>query len=361
MFSTLKNQSKATELIQKAHETIEEATARIDRAKERFVEAVSRSDNIRERIGKKSIVKFQNLLKRMRNEPPAELPPLSDTLFIEQSEPLIEMAETKTPAVARLAKKKGWALFLSFFTAVLTVGVAFLIAALATGKPLKIETFTQKESIEAMLRWIGGGAYDPSIGNTVYGAIGLGLAALAAALIVWSMVMSGTSKRNLKNAEASLLAIENYADETTDAAETMEYLASLLEKYYKDMEICDSFINEFNASLERILLTEGEDYDKLSDASKQALSRAIDTVTSVIPLLNITILTTENGVSGQLENAVKEAENCVRKLLKESGVEMPAQESSEVIVLGYAEKEENQVSKESSSETPEASDQAEKA
>ncbi len=344
LFSTLKNQSKASEMVQKAHETIQKAAARIEQAKERFVEAVSRSDSVRERLGRKGIVKFENILKQMRNEPPVELPPLSDTLFFEQAQPLMQIGDTQAPTVTPLVQKRGRALFAAFLAALVTVAAALILAALATGQSLSVALFTQADRLEAMLAWIGGGAYDPAIGNPLFGAIGIATAALAAAVITWSVVMSNTSRRNLQSAKGSLAAAESYAEEMERTADTMERLTTLLEAYRKEIEICDAFLDEYNASLRRILLTEGDDYDKFSQSSQRRVAQAVDTASSIVPLLNITILTTENGVAAQLETAVDEARQCVRKLMEGSGAQSITnekadkgdEESTEPIILGYS-------------------------
>ncbi|BDY13367.1 hypothetical protein [Hydrogenimonas cancrithermarum] len=340
MFSTMHNQSRASELIERARSAIESASKQIKEAKDRLVEEISKSDSVKERLSKKSLTRFQKLAKELHNEPPLEITPVSETLFIEQAEPLLRQSEAEPPQIVQLRQKKGGAFFAALFAALVTVAAALLIGALGTALPLTLDTFSDPNAIERILAWIGGGAFDPEIANPLWGAAGLAVAAITAALITWSITLSKTARHNLDIAESLESEAEAYGHAMRETAETMEEVAEALRKYRQDLEICDAFVNEFNASIQRILLTEGNDFEAFKPASKRLIERASEAVTAMIPLLNIAILTTENRAAEQLLHAVEALHELVENLIEERPLKGEAA-PNEPIILGYT-KENNE-------------------
>jgi len=351
LFSSFHNQSKANELIERAKTVIEETKGRIEEAKERFIEAISKSDTIKEQLSKKSITEFQEIAHKLRNEPAVELTPISDTPFIDQVELLLQESDKEPPYIMQPKQKKGSAFILALLTTVATVAIALVVGALGVHLPLNLQTFSDPHTIETIFTWLGGGAFDPSIANPTWGMIGTGVLALLVGLITWSLKLSKTAKRNLTYAESAIKDAEAYEQSTRQTVETMHDLTNTLLAYHKDIEICDAFICEFNATIRRILLTEGDDFTTLKPDSQALITRASATVTAVTPLLNIAILTTEVQTADQLKSAVKEVHILVEKLIEGQPIEVkhePTQAEtveaepveSEPIILSYTHHEE---------------------
>jgi len=351
LFSSFHNQSKANELIECAKTVIKGTKGRIEEAKERFVEAISKSDTIKEQLSKKSITEFQEIAHKLRNEPAVELTPISDTPFIDQVERLLQESDKEPPYIMQPKQKKGSAFILALLTTLATVALALVVGALGVHLPLNLQTFSDPHTIETIFTWLGGGAFDPSIANPTWGMIGTGVLALLVGLITWSLKLSKTAKRNLAYAESAMKDAEAYEQSTRQTVETMHDLTNTLLAYHKDIEICDAFICEFNATIRRILLTEGDDFTTLKPDSQALITRASATVTAVTPLLNIAILTTEAQTADQLRSAVEEVHILVEKLIEGQPIEVkyePTQAEaveaepveSEPIILGYTHHEE---------------------
>lgn len=319
-FSTIHNQSKASELIERAKDIIENTKEHIREAKEKLLEEASKNDSIKEQLNKKGLNKFQKLAQELKNEPPIEVTPVSMTLFIEQIDPLIKKSETEPPQIVELKQKKGSALFTALLATLITIASAILIGAFAIGISVTPETFTDVKVLEDILAWIGGGAVNPEIANPVWGAIGLIVVAIAIGALTWSMTLSKTSKKNLEISESLLMDAESYDSEMNEIIKTMQSLTQALQDYRKNIEICDAYINEYNATIHRILLTEGDDFETFKPSSKASIERASVTVSAIIPHLNIAIVTTENKTAEQLLQAINDTEKLVQKLIEEKPI-----------------------------------------
>jgi hypothetical protein len=349
LFSSFHNQSKANELIERAKTVIQETKSRIEEVKERFVDTISKSDTIKEQLSQKSITQFQEIAHKLRNEPAVELIPISDTPFIDQVELLLQECDKEPPHIMQRKQKKGSAFIISLFTALITVAILFVVGAIGVGEPLNLETLKNPHTIETIFTWLGGGAFELPNANPTWGMIGTGLLALLVAFITWSLKLSKTAKQNLEYAESAITEAEAYEASTRQVIETMENLTNALIVYQKDIEICDAFICEFNATIRRILLTEGDDFTTLKPASQAVIERASATVTAVTPLLNIAILTTEAQTADQLQHAVEEVHILVEKLIEGQPIEVQVNHKStesepiesEPIILGYTHQEDH--------------------
>jgi len=317
MFSTIHNQSKANELIERAKNIIENTKEHIREAKEKLLEEVSKNDSIKEQLNKKGVSKFQKLAQELKNEPPIEIAPVSMTLFIEQIEPLIKKSEAESPQIKELKQKKGSALFAALIATLITIVSAILIGAFATGVSITPETFTDIKVLENILAWIGGGEFNPEIAHPIWGAVGLLAMALAVGVLTWSMTLSKTSKQNLAISESVLMDAESFDSEMNEIVKTMETLTQALQNYRKNIEICDAYVSEYNASIHRILLTEGDNFEVFKHSSKALIERASATVSAIIPHLNIAIITMENEIANQLLQAIDDTEKLVQNLIEE--------------------------------------------
>ena len=320
MFSTIHNQSKANELIERAKKIIEDTKERIREAKEKLLEEASKNDSIKEQLNKKGLNRFQKLAQELKNEPSVEIAPVSMALFIEQIEPLIKQSDTEPPQIVELKQKKGSALFTAFFATLTTIALAILVGAFATGVSFMPETFTDIKVLENILAWIGGGAVNPEIANPIWGAVGLAAVALAVGALTWSMTLSSTSKKNLEISESLLMDAESFDSEINEVIKTMQNLTQALQDYRKNIEICDAYINEYNAVIHRILVTEGDDYETFKPSSKAHIERASVTVSAIIPYLNIAIITTENKTADQLLQAIDDTKKLVQNLIEEKPI-----------------------------------------
>ena len=308
MFSTMSRQKKAEELVKEAKKERARADEAFESAQTELQEQVQTIDEIRNHLIQQTMKEFHRRFEAIHNEPAVELPPLSETTISQQLEPLYRKSELPPVEIEEVGGGKGGAFFLSLLAVIVTVASALLIGAVALNLPLKLETFTQLPRLEKILAWLGGGAYDPSLANPLYGAIGLGAAVIAVWLIVWSIAMGKAAGRNLKKAEATYEKAKAYADQKDRYTQSMESLAHSLKKLAKDYETFDIFMEEFNAVLRRIAYTEGEDFKHYKPKSQEAVRRAAECAAAIAPLLTIALITTEGDPSTQLTETLPKAE-----------------------------------------------------
>jgi len=317
LFSTIQNQSKANELIERAKEIIENTKERIREAKEKLLEEAGKNDSIKERLNKNGLNKFQELIKKIKNEDSANVTTISITQFCEQIKPLVEKSNIEPLSIIELKQKKASTLFASFFMSLISIVLVVSIGAFATGVTITPETFTDMKVWQNILAWIGGGAYNPEIANPVWGIAALVFIAIVVGITTWSIMLSKTSKENLKISESMLEDAESYENKMNDIIEKMQNLTLSLQDYRKNLEIYDAYINEFNAIIHRILLTEGDDFENFKPASKAQIERATITVSAIIPHLNIAIITTDNKTADQLLQAIDDTKKLLEDLSKE--------------------------------------------
>ncbi|WP_353661287.1 hypothetical protein [Hydrogenimonas sp. SS33] len=364
MFATMHNQKRAQELIDRSVEMIESADDRFARAKAALEERIKSLDAIRSHLIAKSLATLRKRFETMSNEPPLEIAPAAEEPTSRQVMPLFERADLEPVEIKEVRRGKAGAFFGALFAALLTVAVALIVAAVATGEPLTPETLTDPAKLDVLLTWIGGGAIPGTVGNPLLGAAGLLVAAIAAWLIAWSVLMAKASRRNLAAAEEVYEAAKAYHDKKSDYAEAAEKLAGELEALRQILETCDIYLQEYNASLRRILHMEGEDYESFKPASKERVEQAAECAHALVPLLNIAVVTTEGTPSHQLQQALERGRLVVEALKEERPLptfdDTPAKtaepesetEVSEPIILGYKPEE-------SEEEKPEETEQVE--
>jgi len=319
-FSTLHNYSKANELIEKAKNIIANSKERIREAKEKLLEEASKNDSLKDQFNIKGINRFQKLAQKLKNEPPIEIAPVKLTLLIKQVEPLIKESETESPEIVKLKHKRGIAIFLAILAALITIASALLIGTFATDIPVTLETFQNYENLKNILAWIGGGAFNPQMANPIWGAIGLAALSIAIGTMTWTMTLSKRSKENLAISESMLMDANSYESEMNEVINRMQNLTELLKSYRANIEICDAYVNEYNATIHRIILTEGDDFEKFKPSSKLLIERASVTISAIIPHLNIAIMTTENRVTDQLIQAIDDTKKLVEDLIEEKPI-----------------------------------------
>ena len=357
MFSTMQNQKKAEELIQDAKNMIAAIDEKFQKAKERLEKKVAEIDAIRSQVTKQTLARFRKRFESIENENPIELTPVAETPFSEQLQPLYEKADVEPVEVRDVKGGKGGAFFVSLIAALVTVAAALVIGAVGTGQPLVKETFTDIPKIEKILTWLSGGAFNPDMGNPAFGAVVLGIAAIAAWMITWSIMMGKAAKRNLETAEAIYNEAENYHSKKTRYTDAMDALVEELDAFEKILETCDIYMQEYNAVLQRIIHTEGTDYEAYRNVSKDIVNRAAECAEALVPLLNIAIVTTEGTPSKQLSDAIAHGERIVLALMEERPIPSAdelaeaSKEDEEAILLPPRENEEESLEIETPEET----------
>ncbi len=317
MFSSLQKQKKAESLVEAAKNAVSEADARFIRARERLLESLERLDKTRSRLIQETIPLFLERYESFEREKPISLTPLADESFGPQVRMLYERIAIEPVQIATADRGKTGALLAAVTGVAVALIFALIVAAVGTGAPLAIATFTQPDHLSKMLAWLGGGAFNMPWASPWLGALGLITAAVTIWLVIWSMRMGQKARRNLAAAQKSFEAAEEYAARKEAFAERAENLTEKITDLEEILCTCEIYMDEYNATLRRILHTEGKDFEKLKETSRKLLSRAAACEEALIPLLNIAIVTSDGAPSDTLETAIVEGQNLVEALLDE--------------------------------------------
>jgi len=319
-FSILRSYSKSNELIKEAKDIILDTKERIRETKEKLLEEVSKNDLLKDQLNIKGIKRFQKLTQKLKDEPYLEIATIKLTPFVEQVEPLIKESETEPPEIIELSHNRKSAIFSAILATLITFVSAILIGAFATDTPIALETFKDYENLKNIFAWIGGGLFDPKMANSTLGLIGLLSISIGIGIVVWFKIISKRSKENLAVSEAMLKDANSYESEINEIVNRMQNLTKSLQNYRTNIEICDAYINEYNATIRRIILTEGDDFENLKPSSKQLIKRASNVILAVIPYLDIMIITTDNKASNQLTQAIDDTKKLVGDLIEEKPI-----------------------------------------
>ncbi|WP_457598775.1 hypothetical protein [Hydrogenimonas sp.] len=306
MFSSLKNQKKAEELIEEARRLIAETDDRARGARERLERTVAEIDKLRNHLSKNTLKRFHDLFFRIEGAEPIELVDVPERPFSAQAEELTERLDAVEPVEIGGAKRgKLSAVFGSLSAALVTLVVAVVVAAVATGVPLDPQTLQSPDTARKILTWIGGGAFGYADASPLFGGVGLAAAVLAAGLIVWSILMAKSSGNNLAEAKNSFADAQTYHERKEHYISAMDALSEALERLGEILETIDIFMQEDNAVLRRILHTEGRDFQRYKEGSKERVVRAAHCAEAVAPMLSITIVTSEGEPSEQLTDTLQ--------------------------------------------------------
>ncbi len=324
MFSTIQKQKKAEELIEEARRIVEETDEKGALAKDRLEKSVAEADNFRNRLARKTLKKFHDLFFKIDGAAPVETADISERPFGDQLQDLTERLDEIEPVEIAVAKRgKLKAVTASAAAALITIAVAFGVALIATGTSLDPQTLTDSQTIRKMLVWIGGGAFGYPGASAIWGAAGVAAAAIAAALTTWSLLMAKSSGRNLSEAQKSHADAENYRDRKEHYISSMQKLDEEISELKEIMETFDIFLEEYNAVMNRILYTEGREFEKYRDDSKKSVTRAAACAEALVPILNITIVTLEGEPSRQLSEALEKGRRYRKALIDEADLPAP--------------------------------------
>jgi len=323
MFSTMQNQRKAQELVEQAKNLVREADARFEELREKLQSRIGSIDAIRSNLVGKTLEMFRHRFEKIENEPEIELAPVAPESVAQQAQVFFERAEVEPVRIGDAGSGKGGAFFGSLIVTVLVLLAVWVVGAVMTHQPLQPETLLDPDKLNTILTWAGGGALPGRVGDPM---IGIGVAALLAIIVwmvTWSIMMGKASRKNLAVAEAAYAAAEGYRDEKERYSEAAETLEKELASLQDVLETCDIYLQEYNAVLQRILHTEGSDYETYKVHSKEVIGRAASCALAAVPLLNIAVVTTEGRPSMQLRKAVEEGEKVVVALVEEHAILIP--------------------------------------
>lgn len=323
MFSTMHNQKRAEELIEDAKELIASIDETFINARERLKKKISEIDTTRLRLIKQTLAKFRERFETIENENPIELTPVSERALAEQLQSLYEKADIEPVEIKEVRRGKGGAFFASLIAVVVMAAAALIIGAVGTGQPLAPETFMDISRLEKILTWLSGGAFDPQMGSPLFGAVGLGIAVIAVWMITWSIMMGKAARRNLAIAEEVHAEAEKYHQKKAHYTDAIGRLLEELDALENILYTCDIYMQEFNAILQRIIHTEGRDFEAYKNSSKDIVKRAAECEESLVPLLNIAIVTSEGTPSKQLSMAISNGERLVLALIEERPIPAP--------------------------------------
>ncbi len=338
MFSTLQKQKKAEELIDEARRIIEETDEKSALAKERLEKSVAEADSLRNHLARMTIKRFHDLFFKIEGAKPVEMADISERPFGTQMQDLTERLDEIEPIEIAVAKRgKFKAATASLAAALITVAAALVVALIATGIPLDPQTLTDHRTLQKLLVWIGGGAFGYPGASAVWGAAGVAAAALTAALTTWSLFMAKSSGRNLSEAQKSYADAENYRDRKGHYISSIQRLDEEISELKKILETFDIFLEEYNAVMKRIQYTEGREFEKYREGSKKSVTRAAACAEAVVPILNITIVTSEGEPSKQLSEALEKGKLFHKALIDEE--ELPARNSTDEEIVKPLSKE----------------------
>ncbi len=319
MFSTLQKQKEAENLIEEAGRIIEECDHECDLAKERVQKSVTDSDNFRSRLVKKSLKTFYDLLNKIDGIAHGRSAETTKPPYSSQIDTLIKGAQEIEPVeISGVKQGKASALVASFAAAIVTVAVALVTAVIATGTPLDPQKLTSPDTIEKLLAWIGGGAFDYPGASPLLGGVGIVAAAVAAALIVWSILMAKSSSSNLSAARSCHENANNYKREKEFYTEAMKQLNGSILEYEKILETFDIYMDEYIAVTRRILYTEGNDFQNYKESSKEIVKRASQCAEAIIEILDIAIVTPQGTPSEELEKAIERGSALKKALINDT-------------------------------------------
>ncbi len=318
MFSALKKQKKAEELVEEARQIIEEADKKSSLAKEKLENIVAQADEIHNNLAQKTLKSFQELFFRIKGVEPIETADITQRPYTSQLQVISErLAEIEPVEINDVKRGKFPAILASLAAMIITVIAGFAIAFVATGTPLNLQSATSTETLMKLLTWIGGGAFGYPEASVQLGIIGLGIAAIIAAFIVWSICMSKSSGKNLQAAQQSHTDAKNYHDRKEFFATAMQNMNEEISQFNKILETFDIFLQEYNATINRILFTEDDEFENFKNDSKLIIERAAATAEAVIPLLNIAITASDGTPSKQLSVAIAKGELYKRALIEQ--------------------------------------------
>ncbi len=307
MFSTMKKQKKAEDLIDEAKRAVEEIDEKCDIELQRVEKLFSDTDTLKNHLARKTLKRFHDLYSTIKGVEPIEMADIPERPYSGHIHELTDRLKSVEPVTITGATRGKIPAALAAFTAALTtLIIAVVTAIVGTGTSFELQSLGSKEVIEKLLRWIGGGAFDYPSASPLLGGVALGVAAFAAALITWSVMMAKNSGKNLSKAQKCHTDAMSYKELKESYLNGMKSLEKELLEFRDILETFDIFMQEYNAIIRRIQYTEGRSYEEYSDKSKEVTKRAAVCAQALVPILSITVVASDGSPSGQLLDAIME-------------------------------------------------------
>ena len=312
-------QKKAESLAAEARQALVRADETFHETLQNLKEAAARLRKTREAALKKGVARFAELSDAIADRPfevrESELPDEEERI-----ESLVAACRVEPVTIRDVTGGKAGAFFTALIVSLLALVAALIGGAVGSGQPLAPETFTQMPKLMRIFEWLGGGFIAPRYANPFVGIGALLLLLWLVWLIVRGIKMGKAARKNLAVAETMHEDACRYADEKSGHCHNLTALTRELTTLEELLYTCQIYLDEYNASLRRILHTEGDRFDNFKASSRQLVERANACTVAMRPLLESTVSLETTDPSKQIRQSVVYGTMVVEALIREEPI-----------------------------------------
>ena len=302
--------NEANDINENAQNIIDNAQGELKTARDNTSKALTQLGNKKIDICDKHLAHFIASFEKLKN------------VELETSIGLEELAKFKIDKQSITALKKVTLLATSLASgtaggAVAGAAVAFgaygAAGALATASTgTAIATLSGAAATNATLAFFGGGALAAGGCGVAGGTMVLGGLVAGPALAVLGFVMGAKACSNLDNARSNLATAKEVKAKLEVLTTACNGIKKRSDLFTRTLIKLESILNTQLAKFEYIIATEGVDYSKFSDSSKNLVAMLLGTVQAVKALLDTPLLNDAGALTDESEKVV----NSVKGLLE---------------------------------------------
>lgn len=272
----IKNNNKAKELVASSKQMLEDVENEILQSDAHACESIEKYIRLREEVLEQSLKRFDEAYLNIQNPnfKGADLTQLDDTM-----EDIKMRLQEKLPPIEPLDIPEintafSSSLFLGLFSALGILAVLLFIGAQATGIALNLNALPTQEQYESLLQFYGN-LLLPNRGNIQEGLIFILLLPLSVGLILALSRYYKRSRYNLNHAQAIFQAASAQHLEKSAQNKKIMTLCQYTQKLDETLGTLQVYLDEYIATMRRILRTEGEDFSQYALSSRKKIETAV--------------------------------------------------------------------------------------
>ncbi|NPA60947.1 MAG: hypothetical protein GXO06_01525, partial [Epsilonproteobacteria bacterium] len=277
----LNRSERARELVLDSKELIYEADRELESAKRSLLDNIDRFEDLKHNFLNTTFAKAQLLLDKLSYEYSKTEP--KDSFQISLGTP------NETIRVKNIKSGRFTGFILALIVMFITSAVWIYVATLNLGIdiPINPPKIPERETIEQIFKWIGGGMWGDE-GDIILGMSIVALSSLIVGFLVYKIRVSLKEKVNFKVANRIFEESNLYAEQQRERRKEIEKIDEHIKETLPMVKNYQYLLNEKNGTLQRIFHIEGEKeyYNNYHSSSIEAMKDSEKLMNRTEDLLN---------------------------------------------------------------------------
>ncbi len=292
------NNKEAKSLIVASQELLSEADSSLQESDNQACENVAKYAQLRDEVLEQSIKHFDDTYQEINNctFQGSEVT-YSDEKLEDIKEHFYNEAPSITPIIIPHISTAGFSsLIVGLIWGALTFAILLGVGMNMSGSLIYLDVMPTMEKLQPIFDFYGN-VLTPGRGTAMNGMLFMGVLSAAVVFIFALLRYHGRSSKNLRAAQQTLEAAETQKIEKDVQNSKIMTLCEYTQKLDSALHSLHVYLEEYNATINRIIHIEGNDFDEYSAPSQQKIETGVILYNTTQRVMNTDIITTDGALN----------------------------------------------------------------